>query len=105
MTSIEERTLEVAEEVAETLAAHAVPTAVIGAIAAAVHGYARMTRDVDLATDADPLITLPAVVRDLVARGYEVTLASPDADDPPGGVVTVRGEGFDPIRRQKGKRA
>jgi hypothetical protein len=55
--SREEKTLEVAERVAAILGSRGVPSAVIGAMALAVHGYVRATRDFDLATHVHPFLT------------------------------------------------
>lgn len=71
-----------------------VPCAVIGAMALAVHNYPRATEDFDLATDVDPFRTLPAIAETLRARGYEVELVTPDAEDPLGGVLNVTGPDF-----------
>lgn len=97
MTEIEDRTLEVATRVAELLAKHGVATAVIGAVAAAVHNYPRATEDFDLATFTDPFKQLAAVAKELSAMGFDVELREPDADDPLGGVLVVRGDDFRPI--------
>ena len=96
--SREERTLEVAAEIGELLAQRGAPTAVIGAVALAVRGYPRATVDLDLATDADPASVLEPTQRELAARGYDAELCLPDADDPLGGVLTVRGADSDPVQ-------
>jgi hypothetical protein len=93
----EERTLALANEIADAMAARSIPTAVIGAIAVAVWGYPRGTEDLDLAVCAD-LNSLRAIARELEGRGYTVTLGEPDADDPLGGVLTVEAPGADPIQ-------
>jgi hypothetical protein len=94
----EERTLELAEEVAGLVRARGQPVAVIGAIAAAVHGYARATADVDLATDFDPFDMLEQMASELRGKGYDVRVVQPDADDPLGGVMTVRAADCDPVQ-------
>lgn len=94
----EERTLQVAERVSEVLEEHGVSSALIGAMALAAHGYPRMTEDVDLATATDPFGVLQLVARTLEAEGFEVKLATPDAQDPLGGVLTVSGEDSDPVQ-------
>lgn len=92
------RTLTLAEHVAEILAAHGVPSALIGAMALAVHNYPRFTEDVDLATDTAPVGRLGPVSRALAAEGHHVTLVHPDAGDPLGGVLTVRRTDCDPVQ-------
>ena len=52
------RTVEVAEQVYDVLRAAGIESAVIGAMALAVHGYVRSTRDLDLATCTDPFLSL-----------------------------------------------
>ena len=54
------------------------PSAVIGAIALAFHGYARATQDVDLATHADPRTVLRELAYALRQQGYAVQLILPD---------------------------
>jgi hypothetical protein len=94
----EERTLTLAAEVSALLAERGVRSAVIGAVALAVRGYARATEDLDLATVTDPFKVLEPVAKELESRGYEIELNLPDRDDPLGGVLTVRGEGADPVQ-------
>jgi hypothetical protein len=95
--SIEEQTLALANDVADSLAARGAKSAVIGAIAVAIHGYPRSTQDIDLAT-ATTLTVLRQVASDLQARGCVVRLGEPDDDDPLGGVLTaVRGDA-DPVQ-------
>lgn len=94
----EERTLQVAERVAEVLEEHGAPSALIGAMALAAHGYPRMTEDVDLATATDPFGVLPQVARVLESEDLEVNLATPDAQDPLGGVLTVASSESDPVQ-------
>src|SRR5579871_6837329 len=93
-----ERTLQVAERVRKILWEHGVESAVIGAMALAVHGYPRATEHFDLGTHADPFQVLPVVVAQLEREGYRAVLRQPDAGDPVGGVVDVEGEDFDPIQ-------
>lgn len=54
----------------------------------------RATEDFDLATNGDPFRELKVIAEALRARGYEVDLVTPDADDPLGGVLNVSGDGF-----------
>jgi hypothetical protein len=95
--SHETETLRLADEVAAVLASHGAKTAVIGAIALAIHGYARGTEDLDLATAID-LAVLRKAASDLEARGCVVRLGEPDADDPLGGVLTVSRAEADPVQ-------
>jgi hypothetical protein len=62
---------------------------VIGAMALAVHHHARQTVDFDLAVAMAPR-DLPAIAEAFRREGLEVDLSSPDADDPLGGVLTIR---------------
>ena len=92
------RTLEVAETVADVLAARGAESAVIGAVALAAHGYVRATRDFDLATFTDPFSRLREAKEVLERSGFRAELRSPDAEDPLGGVLDIQGEGFQPIQ-------
>jgi len=92
-----EKTLAVVGLVRAALERHGVASAVIGAVALAAHGFARSTADFDLATVTDPFTVLRDVARELEAAGLEVELRYPDADDPVGGVLEVRGAGADPV--------
>ncbi|GIW70748.1 MAG: hypothetical protein KatS3mg102_0290 [Planctomycetota bacterium] len=91
------RTLAEAERVSALLGARGLPCAVIGAAALAVHGYPRATADFDLATCTPVLAELYALRGELQQLGYQAEFHPPDADDPLGGVLLVRGEGFLPI--------
>lgn len=91
------RTLEVAEQIHDVLEAAGVKSALIGALALAVHHYPRYTRDLDLATMTDPFTTLRQVAVELRARGLTAELETPDAEDPLGGVLKVTGPDFDRI--------
>jgi hypothetical protein len=93
-----ERTIVVATEVSRLIAAEGARTAVIGAVAMAVHGYARATGDLDLATELDPTTQLEPIRRELERRGYRTRLSLPDAEDPLGGVLTVSGDDFDDVQ-------
>lgn len=92
-----EQTLRVASDVAEVLRQHGRATVVIGAMALAVHGYARDTVDFDLAVAAPPE-ELDRVAESLRARGYEVDVRRPEPDDPLGGVLDVRSPGADLVQ-------
>ena len=93
-----ERTLSVAQAIAASLRETGTPSAVIGAIALAFHGYVRATQDVDLATHVDPRTVLRNLARALRRQGYEARLILPDAEDPLGGVLSVTGEDFDAVQ-------
>ena len=95
---IESRTIQVAEQVHDILERLGIESAVIGAMALAVHRYVRATRDFDLATCADPFLKLPELRQALEKAGFHAELRQPDADDPLGGVVEINGEGFKPIQ-------
>lgn len=94
----ERRTIEVAERLSEILGALGIESALIGAMALAVHRYVRFTRDLDLATHVDPFRILPDLRRSIEKSGYHAELRLPDADDPRGAVVEVTGRGFKPIQ-------
>jgi hypothetical protein len=97
-SGIESRTLQVAEQVCEVLERLGIESAVIGAMALAVHGYVRATRHFDLAMCADPFVKLVELQRALDEAGFHAELRQPHADDPLGGVVEITGEGFKPIQ-------
>lgn len=82
--------LRAAEQVAEILRRHQVPTVVIGAVALAAHHYVRHTEDIDLGVVADAS-TLEAVAADLREVGFTAELRQADAQDPLGGVIDVSG--------------
>jgi hypothetical protein len=67
-------------------------------MALAVHGFVRATADLDLAVVTDPTTILRQAARRLRADGCECELVLPDAEDPLGGVLTVRKQGTDPIQ-------
>lgn len=91
-------TLELAARVAAALREEGAEPALIGAMALAVHGFVRATADLDLAVVTDPNAMLRPVARRLRAEGLDCELVLPDADDPLGGVLTVRGGGADPVQ-------
>lgn len=90
-----DQTLGLAERVALAAERLGIRTALIGAAALAVHGYARGTEDVDLATVVGPDTGLRAVAGALADAGLETELRLPDEDDPLGGVLVIRGPGGD----------
>ncbi|WP_146209688.1 nucleotidyltransferase family protein [Vitiosangium sp. GDMCC 1.1324] len=96
-TNRQERTLEVADRVAEILRQHEVQVAVIGAAALAVHLYPRYTEDFDLAINTEPFPTLRRVEEALRGEGFEARLEAPDPEDALGGVLRVTGDDFEPI--------
>jgi len=90
-------TLELANEVVDCCAGYGIKTAIIDAVAVAVHGYPRSTHDLDLAAAAD-LGALRGAARDLEARGCVVAFGEPDFDDPLGGVLTISRGDADPVQ-------
>jgi hypothetical protein len=88
-----------AARVALILEGLGVPCALIGAAALAVHGYPRATERIDLAVATDPFSVLwEAQQRIAATLPVEAILVTPDADDPLGGVLSVTGEGCDPVQ-------
>lgn len=82
--------LDLARRVQSEAATLGIPTALIGGLALAHHGYVRATVDVDLASATGfdgPLRTLAAR---LDAAGLVVDVRAPDADDPLAGVLRIR---------------
>ena len=82
--------LKQAEEVAAILRDHRLDALIIGGVALAAHQYIRYTDDIDLGVSVD-LETLRKVGDALKDAGYDVELRQPDAADPLGGVLDVRG--------------
>lgn len=76
-------------DVAESLGRHGVRYAVIGAMAAAVHGVVRASLDAD-ALVALPVREVQALRQSLIEEGYEVALRTGDADDPIPGLLEIR---------------
>jgi hypothetical protein len=93
-----ERTLAIAERVRQHLSAQGVESALIGAMALAVHNYPRSTEDLDIATATDPFTVLRELVTTLRGEGLAAELNEPDRDDPLGGVVNVRGDDFELVQ-------
>lgn len=71
---------------------------VIGAAALAVHGYARQSVDLDLATYENPFENFKNLASQLANAGFHVEAVTPDADDPLGGVINITGSDFDPVQ-------
>jgi hypothetical protein len=95
----DDRTLEVAELVARELHELGIETALIGAVALAVHRYVRSTEDIDLGISTRDLSALRAASDRIKEKlGLDVQLVLPDDEDPLGGVLTITGEGFDPVQ-------
>lgn len=94
-----DKTLLVAAQVAAEAQRLGINTALIGAAALAVHGYARGTEDIDLASSIPPRGPLDELARNLRATGLHTELRLPDDEDPLGGVLVVwasSGEGGEP---------
>lgn len=79
-----------AEDVAKILLEFHLDALVIGGVALAAHQYIRFTDDIDMGVNAD-LSTLGKVGEALARAGYDIELRQPDANDPLGGVLDVRG--------------
>lgn len=80
--------LDAGETVAILLSRHEVPCVIIGAVALAAYRHIRYTEDIDLGVNAD-LETLRRLTKALEAKGFQVELREPDAQDPLGGVIDV----------------
>jgi len=76
-------------DVAESLARQGVRYAVIGAMAAAVHGVVRASLDAD-AIVALQVREAQALRQSLTEEGYEVSLRTGDVDDPIPGLLEIR---------------
>jgi hypothetical protein len=81
--------LDLAERVADAARELGIETALIGAIAMAVHMYIRGTSDVDLATNVSSPSDLRRLQEKLEALGLKTELRLPDEEDPLGGVLEV----------------
>lgn len=93
-----QRTLEVARRVSHVLAQEGVPHALVGSVALAIHGYVRATRDLDLGVLVPPVPRMTALAEALRRDGLQPEWSAPAPDDELGGVLTVAGEGFDPVQ-------
>lgn len=89
-------TLAVAEKLAQLLARSGVDSALIGAVALAVHRYPRSTEDVDLAVGIDPR-RLEGLAQELRCEGFLTEVSPPDDLDPLGGVLRVHAEGAERV--------
>ena len=76
-------------DVAELLSKHGVRYAVIGAMAAAVHGVVRASLDAD-AIVALRLREAQVLRHSLIEEGYEAALRTGDVDDPIPGLLEIR---------------
>jgi hypothetical protein len=94
-----DKTLLLAAHVAVEAEKLGIKTALIGAAALAVHGYARGTQDIDLAAVVLPLGPLSQLAQRLQAEGLYTELRLPDEDDPLGGVLVIAESeaGFDVV--------
>ncbi len=96
--SIGAKTLVLAEWIADRVQEQGGHCAVIGAVALAAHGYARTTRDLDLATELDPVTQMRDIEAICRQEGMHAVLRLPDAEDPRGGVLTVHGQASHPVQ-------
>jgi predicted nucleotidyltransferase len=76
-------------DVAESLATRGVRYAVVGAMAAAVHGIVRASLDAD-AIVALQVREAQALRQSLIEEGYKVALRTGDVDDPIPGLLEIR---------------
>ncbi len=76
-------------DVAELLAKQGVRYAVIGAMAAAVHGVVRASLDAD-AVVALQIREAQALRQSLIEAGYEAVLRTGDVDDPIPGLLEIK---------------
>jgi len=76
-------------DVAGILAARGVRYAVIGAMAAAVHGVVRASLDAD-AVVALQIREAHVLRKSLIEEGYEATLRTGDVDDPISGLLEIK---------------
>ena len=92
------KTLEVARLVSDIISKNGSKCFVIGASAMAVHGYARQSVDLDLATHVFPHDVLPRLAIQFKELGFATDVVLPDADDPLGGVINVTGSDFETVQ-------
>jgi len=76
-------------DIAGFLAARGVRYAVIGAMAAAVHGVVRASLDAD-AVVALPIREAHVLRQSLIKEGYEATVRTGDVDDPIPGLLEIK---------------
>lgn len=69
---------------------HRIDAVIIGAVALAAYNYVRQTDDMDMGVNAT-ITALRELASALQAKGYEVALREPDAQDPLGGVLDIAG--------------
>lgn len=86
---VDDKLLDLARIVAAEAATLGIPSALIGALALAVHGYVRATGDADLGVCTMFSPSLQSLRDRLHDLGYAVTLRAPDDDDPLDGVLVV----------------
>lgn len=79
-----------AEDIMVELKRHRMDAVIIGGVALAAYNYVRQTDDMDLGVNAT-ISSLRELASVLQAKGYEVALREPDAQDPLGGVLDVTG--------------
>lgn len=92
------RTLEVARRVSDVLAQEGIPHGLVGSVALAVHGFVRATRDLDVGVLVPPAPRMTALAEALRREGLTAEWSPPAPDDELGGVLTVVGAEFDPIK-------
>lgn len=90
------------EAVADLLRGRRTPFAVVGAVAMAVHGVSRATRDLDLLAVERACLT-PSYWEPLVVAGVAVTIHPGDDDDPLAGVVRLQAGSEPPVDVLVGK--
>ena len=90
MDPLAEHLVALALRVAKEAESHKIKTAIIGAAALAHHNYPRATYDIDLGACTDFNSRLRRLAQNLEQQGLNVTLISPDDDDPLDGVLQVR---------------
>jgi hypothetical protein len=93
------RALSIAESIVRKARAHGAPTAIIGALAMAVHHHVRPTHDIDVAVYADPklLYTLKAELIADGMRAEDIQYHACDDSDDLGGVLRIHGDDHDQV--------